>query len=197
MAFAPRLFYNSSRYAQWIGNIMILKNKLPFFFASFSIGFLFLAGCTGTFPAVKEMEDLALISNQDESFVRLYGSTWFFPEVNAIHTWFLTRSENSREINRWEVSVYRNPAAGFVWRNLDGPIVDYGGGVSLIAELTGPDARPVIDFLENRLEEYPYKDTFYLWGPNCNTFAQWVLNQTGWNVVLPESALGKDFLVAP
>lgn len=161
------------------------------------MGVLFLVGCMGSPSGMKEMEDLALVGGQKEPFVRLYGSTWFFQDTNVIHPWFLTKSENSQELNRWEVSVFNNSSAGFVWENLDAPIVDYGGGVFLIAELTGPDALSVIDFLENRLDEYPNKNTFSLWGPNCNTFVQWVLDQTGWNVTLPDSALGKDFPIIP
>lgn len=58
------------------------------------------------------------------------------------------------------------------------------------------DAAAVADFIVDESPNYPccgaYDD---LPGPNSNTYAQWVLHHSHWDVPLPESAIGMDFPV--
>ncbi|MES2014795.1 MAG: DUF3750 domain-containing protein [Patescibacteria group bacterium] len=48
----------------------------------------------------------------------------------------------------------------------------------------GSVSRRMIDFIERSGETYPFKDHYSLFGPNSNTYVQWVLNN------FPESHLG-------
>ena len=66
--------------------------------------------------------------------------------------------------------------------------------VVVLAERIGPDAEPIIDFLDNEAFNYPCRNAFiYVPGPNCHTFTQWALLESGWGVVLPVGAFGRNY----
>jgi hypothetical protein len=168
----------------------VLKSGTHWFFI-----FLFICGCGGGIPKPDqaEMENLDFLEQQNAAFVRLYGSYWFFQDSKAIHTWFLVKSDNSTQVDRWEVTPFYNEDNGYVGKNVLAPLFDFGGGDFLIAELTGPEAQSVLDFIQTQSAYYPAKNVFRLLvGPNCNTYSQWVLDHTKWNITLPSIAIGKD-----
>lgn len=67
----------------------------------------------------------------------------------------------------------------------------------LLKSIEGGDgsiAQKMVNFMLNKVSEYPFKNKYKAFGPNCNTFIQWVLNhfsESGF--VLPMSALGKKY----
>ena len=62
----------------------------------------------------------------------------------------------------------------------------------VIADLIGPQAEPVIEFLQNQVDDYPYNQLYKVVpGPNSSTFTQWVLDSTGWDIELPRVAVGR------
>jgi hypothetical protein len=82
---------------------------------------------------------------------------------------------------------------GYVRLNRLPPEADLGAsGVVVLAELRGPEADPVVEFITSRSPDYPCRDAYFLLGPNSNTYVQWVLDQTGWQVELPLTAIGRN-----
>lgn len=164
----------------------------------FCVAGVFVGGC-GEPLAVDQSpyEDLSKLAQKDDAFVRLYGSLWFTQNSIAIHTWFLYRRGLDDPLTRWEVFPGSLGEYGVVRKNHLAAVNDFGGGVFVLGERRGTQAESVIDFIENESPGYPCRNTFHLIkGPNCNTYAQWVLEQTQWDVELPEEAIGKDFPVA-
>jgi hypothetical protein len=67
------------------------------------------------------------------------------------------------------------------------------GGTYLIAERVGPDAEPVVDYIERQAPAYPCRKGYVLLpGPNSNSFVKWMLRHAGWDLELPPAALGWD-----
>lgn len=55
-------------------------------------------------------------------------------------------------------------------------------------------AKQIIDFLEKSPYTYPFRNHFFLTGPNSNTYVQWVLDHfPEFNVKLPWNSFGKDY----
>jgi hypothetical protein len=61
----------------------------------------------------------------------------------------------------------------------------------------GSPAHKIWELLHNQQDTYPYIHQFGLvFGPNCNTFTQWVLDQgTSGEITLPWGAWGKGYRV--
>ena len=52
---------------------------------------------------------------------------------------------------------------------------------------------PFIEFIQQQSPLYPARDCFSLIaGPNSNTYVQWVIDNSGWDVVLPPLATSAD-----
>ena len=53
-------------------------------------------------------------------------------------------------------------------------------------------AKNIYNFIEKSKDNYPYVDKYFPWGPNSNTFVQWVLNHfPDFNIKLPWNCFGK------
>lgn len=151
----------------------------------------------GTTPTTVKYETLAARKLEPVAFVRLYASTWAIVGLDSVHSWFVVKRADEKTVTRYEVwPFYQEDGNGYLWKNLMEPEIDLGEGakVAVYAECEGEQAEKIIDFLENKRLTYPYRKKFILLpGPNCNTFASWVLKQTGWDIEMPEGAVGKDW----
>ena len=104
------------------------------------------------------------------------------------------KSAEATSFDRWELWQTAGGPYGHLRRNLQAPESDVGAdGVFVVAELVGPAAEPVVDFITDRSPTYPCRNTYFFLGPNSNTYPQWVLDNTGWNAELPATAIGKDY----
>ena len=125
----------------------------------------------------------------------------------ATHPWFVVNQKGS--VSRWGVSFLlheREESWGHLNRDLFPPFQGLplftaserhilpskvlgsvlGDEYSLAARMT--------DFILRSPEEYPFRDTYSLLGPNSNTYAQWVLDHFPEAPFrLPWNALGKTF----
>lgn len=140
----------------------------------------------------------ALLQQSDDAVVRLYVTPFPVIELIAVHPWFVVRRAGEATASRWEVWPTAKGDFGHVRRDMRPLEEDIGanGGVFVWAELVGPEAVAVADFIVNESPNYPCRGTYdYFPGPNSNTYAQWILRQSQWDVVLPESAIGMDFPV--
>ena len=156
-------------------------------------------GCVWPFPWMPAGDDssefvpLSALENNGEAVVRLYGTPILNMERLAIHAWFVVKSAEEVSFDRWEVWATASGPYGYVRLNLRSPAsVPLAGRVFVIAELIGPEAEPVIEFIETQSPNYPCRDCYLFYpGPNCNTYVQWVLDSTGWAVTLPPTAIGQ------
>jgi len=142
-------------------------------------------------PDQDQFQPLEALADQPEAVVRLYGARDPILGTIMMHAWFVTKPAGETTFDRWELWGAKDGPNGHVFKNLFDPLEQFPEE-AIIGELTGPAAQEVIDFLENEAYTYPCRDVFfYVPGPNCNTFAQWVVDRTGWDIELPPGAVGK------
>ena len=154
-----------------------------------------LCGCdAGFYPDQNLFAPLEVLADSDEAVVRLYTAPVPLVGLVDVHTWFVVKRAVARQFDRWESWALLDPPIGFIIKNREEPEGDLAGagGVRVLAELRGPAATAIIDFVETRAEEYPCVSVNVVLGPNSNTWTQWVLDQVGWPVELPPNAIGKD-----
>jgi hypothetical protein len=122
------------------------------------------------------------------------------------HPWFVLNKKG--ELTRWEVLFEKNNVQSgrrHLHYNLFAPFTGisrfpYSQKLLRKARLEGyiegdnhSDAKKTIDFIESSPESYPFRDYYRLFGPNSNTYAQWVLDHNPkFKVSLPDNSLGKD-----
>jgi len=143
-------------------------------------------------PDQSQFKDLETLQSSQEAIVRLYLAP--FPLMGpAVHPWFEVKPAGSDTFTRWEVWWDSDEPYGYLRKNL----LEHGASPAntpayIIAELTGAEAESVIQFIDQYCSEYPARHQYSpLRGPNCCTFVQWVLDNTGWNIMLPGNAFGR------
>ena len=166
---------------------------------------MLLAGCV-EIPSESPYPPLYTLLDSNEPIVRLYLAPVLGADEIATHPWFAMKRAGADHFDRWEVisddlasayelRVFADGIYGYVINNLIGPDEYPGGRAWVAAEIVGPEADAIIDFIETQSPHYPCRHRYeYFPGPNSNTYARWVLDQTGWNVTLPPSAIGQDFV---
>lgn len=118
-------------------------------------------------------------------------------EPIGCHCWYVTHDSRTGERHRWEVRHEQGMGGqswGYVHRDSRKPDDDIGGGPYRIERVwTGEEARRLVAALQ-RSPEYPHRDEYRYWpGPNSNTYAAWVLKESGVQGELPPTAVGKDY----
>lgn len=161
----------------------------------------FLSGC-GVFgsdiPDQSQFAPLVDMAAQDQAFVRLYGDEIAPIQVIAIHLSFVVKTSGSARLQMWELQPGENGPYGHI-RLTDS--VDIGqqsaffNRAFVLGEIVGDRAQSVADFIQNQSPQYPCRNFYALFGPNSDTYAAWVLQQTGWDVPLSPRAIGKDAAV--
>ncbi len=139
----------------------------------------------------------------------VYSSPITFPFCFAVHTWVVLESPEFG-VKRYEIHKFINRKNGnYFYINAQTP----NEGMPLIIiprkfssrtrfksrcviNLTGEQAKRVIETIEGIISSYPYLNKYHLYpGPNSNTFTRWILdlNQTTKKVKLPWNAFGKHY----
>lgn len=124
----------------------------------------------------------------------------------ATHPWFVLN--NQGKISRWEVLFRKTPhptSWGHLYKDFLPPtqgieIIPYyrkyfwqGNLVGFAQGDENSFVRHMIELIENSPTTYPYRDKYFLTGPNSNTYVQWVLTKfPEVGVTLPTSAIGKN-----
>ena len=125
------------------------------------------------------------------------------------HPWFVVNRKGV--ISRWAIGLaaFRgNPRYGWINKDALPPF----SGVPFLFPFASPWLawRPTLHgyveggegslaarmaaCIENSKDTYPYRDTYFAKGPNCNTYIQWVLDQfPEADMHLPWNAIGKGF----
>ncbi|MDQ7779803.1 MAG: DUF3750 domain-containing protein [Planctomycetota bacterium] len=111
----------------------------------------------------------------------------------ADHNWFVVYDPSEEAWHRWEVWVKEKEC---VVKDFLHPDKGVGGGPYRIErEWRGDAARRISDTLETSMAEYPHRDTYRVWpGPNCNTYANWILKESKTSSDLGPKGIGKDYL---
>jgi len=136
---------------------------------------------------------LADLKTSKQALVRVYAAPIPYLRGVASHSWFVVKAADSVTFDRWEVWQTAGGDYGHVRRNLLEPEADVGsGGVYIVAEASGAAAEPIVAFIADQSPTYPCRNRYAYLGVNSNTFVQWVLDQTGWGVVQPRTAIGKN-----
>ncbi|MBK8271094.1 MAG: DUF3750 domain-containing protein [Planctomycetes bacterium] len=74
----------------------------------------------------------------------------------AVHTWLVIKSANDARFDRWEVWQTAAGPYGHLRLNLMPPESDVGaGGTYIVAELIGPDAEQIVNFIPNTVADLP------------------------------------------
>lgn len=152
-------------------------------------------------------KNYSVLVDNNKYQVFLFKSPIFFPLIFAIHPWFVLN--NKGEISRWEIgfsfsNTYSKTGCGYIYKNWKPSFQGIGffpfavgkffNRSSLVGKIEGEEAKKVIDFIYNSPSTYTHCNEYYLWGPNSNTYVQWVINnfpESG--LKLSNNAYGKDY----
>ncbi|MBB3191210.1 DUF3750 domain-containing protein [Halomonas cerina] len=128
--------------------------------------------------------------------VQVYAArAWGWRGAFGVHTWLATRRPGAETYRMHHVLSWRHPA--LVSQSTVSPDrAWYGNAPVLLADYRGRSAEAMIGAIEAAVAAYPLPGAYYAWpGPNSNTFTAWVTRAVpGLEVVLPVTAVGKDYL---
>jgi hypothetical protein len=118
--------------------------------------------------------------------------------IFGVHTWVAVKDREAPRWTRYEVMGWG------VERGVPSVRVDragpdnywFGAYPTLILDRRGPEAALLIAELRAAVGRYPWPDFYRVWpGPNSNTFTAFLAREVpGLGLVLPPTALGKDYL---
>lgn len=141
--------------------------------------------------------------------VFLFVCPAFMPLNFASHPWFVCVKNG--KISRWEVRFEKNIINQTIGKHLHFNSLPPFSGIEMIqflpkkflwkASLLGyvegdqnSSAKKMIDFIESSPENYPYRNQYSFFGPNSNSYVQWVLNNfPNFKIKLPWNSFGKNF----
>lgn len=131
-----------------------------------------------------------------EAVVQVYAArAWGWRGAFGVHTWIATRVAGAEAYRMHHVMSWRRPT--LVSQSTATPDrAWYGNAPALLADYRGEAAAAMIADIEAAVEAYPAPSSYRAWpGPNSNTFTAWVAREVpGLEVVLPVTAVGKDYL---
>ena len=116
----------------------------------------------------------------------------------ADHHWLLAFDPGTKTWHRWEVMERTHLGGtnwGYVYQDCYKPYHTFGGGPpSLMMTWKGTTADRLAEVLD-RAADYPLRERYLAWpGPNCNTFAAWVLREAGVSSDMGPKSLGENYL---
>lgn len=142
---------------------------------------------------------------KDKIQVFLFTCPGNIPFVFATHPWFVVNRRGS--ITRWEI-LFRQRTDRTSWGHLYKDFLGPWDGLGILPyferyfswrpRLLGycedEVAQQMADRIESSPTAYPHRFKFFLTGPNSNTYAQWVLdNSTETMLKLPWNSFGKSY----
>jgi hypothetical protein len=149
----------------------------------------------------QKYEDLI---KSDKYQVFLFTSRAHLPFSFFSHSWFVINKHGL--VSRWETLFTKNRDKnwGHLFLNANPPfeglgIMPFKAKNTWIGELSGflegDEAKKMIDFIEYSKKSYPYIHEYLLFGPNSNTYIQWILKSfPEFPAKLPSSAIGKNYI---
>ena len=151
------------------------------------------------------MQDFQSLVVKDKDQVFLFACPGNMPFIFAKHPWFVINRHGL--ITRWEV-LFRKRAGTTSWGHIHKNFLAPWNGLGILPYFEryfpyrskilgfceGEVAQRMADQIENSPNTYPYQSNFSLAGPNSNTYAQWILdNSTETMLKLPWNSFGKNY----
>ncbi|MCL4711736.1 MAG: DUF3750 domain-containing protein [Pseudorhodoplanes sp.] len=133
-------------------------------------------------------------AHPDARILVMSGRTGGWKGVLAVHSWIVFKRENADHWTRYDVVGWGRPLRQNGWA----PDARwYGTAPTVVADLSGAQARALIPKVEAAVKDYRYAEfgDYRLWpGPNSNSFVAAVLRAVPeMKAVLPPNAIGRDF----
>ncbi len=117
----------------------------------------------------------------------------------GVHSWIAVKPTNGRAFTVYEVIGWHVHHGGGSALSIQEKEPDrrwFGSAPKVIADIRGEGVDEIIKRIDAAARNYPYADDYTLWpGPNSNTFTAYVARSVPeWNLDLPPTAIGKDYL---
>jgi len=157
----------------------------------------------------KNLTNFEDLIKKDKYQVFVCACPAYFPFNLAKHPWFVLNKKGL--ISRWEVRHYKNEMnknSKYLYFNVQPPfqginlsffIKKYFWKTELLGLIEGEEnsiTQKIIEFIESSKENYPYCNQYSFFGPNSNTYIQWVLdNFPEFPVKLSWRFFGKNFKI--
>lgn len=136
-----------------------------------------------------------LPESSSEAVVQVYAANAYnWRGAFGVHPWIAFKPEGEPDYRILQVMSWRRPTIVNV---IDTPDrAWFGNAPMLLADYRGDAATALIPEILAAAERYPSAERYRVWpGPNSNTFIAWVAREVeGFDVALPATAVGKDFL---
>ncbi|SDN06887.1 DUF3750 domain-containing protein [Vreelandella arcis] len=130
-----------------------------------------------------------------EAVVQVYAARAYqWRGAFGVHIWIATKAQNADHYRLHQVLSWRRPT---VVSSIDTPDRSwFGNPPELLADYRGEQAQQMIPQIADAAARFPYADLYRVWpGPNSNSFIAWIAREVpGFNVSLPVTAVGKDYL---
>lgn len=118
----------------------------------------------------------------------------------GVHTWVAVKPAGAPAFTVYELMGYQTRRTGNGVRTSQraADAYWYGNRPSVLADVRGAGAEPLITRIASAVAAYPYAGAYRVWpGPNSNTFIAHILRAVPeLRVELPATAIGKDYLGA-
>jgi hypothetical protein len=148
-----------------------------------------------------EKIDFENLIDKNEYQVFICTCPAYFPFSFFKHPWFVLNKKG--EISRWEVRDNLNKITKkYIFKNYQKPFegipmsffVKKCWGSKIFYKIDSSIAEEIIKYIENSEFNYPYADKYVFYGPNSNTYIQWVLKQfPELDIKLPWRFIGKNY----
>ncbi len=147
--------------------------------------------------------DFEKIIDKDKFQVFIMCCPAYFPFNFFQHPWVVINKKG--ELSRWEIRhnlnkenqthLYINNQKPFEGINKTIFIKSYWNA-HLLGVIEGEVALNAINFIEQSKDNYPYLNKYSGFGPNSNTFIQWIINKfPEFHIVLPWQFIGKNYKI--
>jgi hypothetical protein len=139
--------------------------------------------------------------NKNKFQIFVCASPANFPLNYFYHCFFVTNEKG--KVNRYDLTHFKNKNKIHFHINYYPPFSGievfyrvqkwYWKG-RIYKKIEGPLAKRMIDFVKKSKKDYPYLRRYNLFGPNSNTYVQWVLdNFPEAKTNLPQRSFGKNY----
>lgn len=149
-------------------------------------------------------EEFYKLINKEKYQVFILTSPAPFPFSFARHPWFVLSKKG--QLSRWEV-IHRNINHSARWGQLYMDLFSPLQGIEvvlflkkyfwkskLLGQIEGEVAEKIAKFIESSPTSYSHSYNYHFFGPNSNTYAQWVLNNfPEVKIKLPWNCFGKNY----
>jgi hypothetical protein len=153
---------------------------------------------------MSSVESIARLVRPDDTQVFLLSCPIHLPLSFAAHTWFVVNRFGA--LARWEMifwdvdfptrwgNIYRDYSPPFVGIEVFPFTHAHRWPASLLGLLTGAAAYHAARVIEQTPSRFPYRNGYRLFGPNSNTYTQWIIDRVpAFTVKLPLNAFGKYY----